>query len=196
MSRRWAAALVGAAAAILALAAWLVWRGAGANRHAALQAEHAGAPAAATPALAPPPSTPATLWLPGPEEKIAPLTTEVASDSEPLARASALVAALLAAQPDPPLAPLFDRPVRLAASVLTPDGVLFVDLRADDGGAPPASGSALELQRVYAIVHTVLRNVPDVSHVVLLWNGVQRLSLSGHVDTGHALSLMPALEAR
>jgi len=70
------------------------------------------------------------------------------------------------------------------------------DLRADDGGAPPASGSALELQRVYAIVHTVLRNVPDVSHVVLLWNGVQRLSLSGHVDTGHALSLMPALEAR
>jgi len=138
----------------------------------------------------------ATLWLPGPREKIAPLEVELRSGATPLERARAVLAALLAERPDAPLAPLFDEPVLLAASVLTPDGTLYVDLRPAAGGEPPGSGSALELQRVYSIVHTVLRNEPELHRVVLLWNGIQRTSLSGHVDTGHALALMPEMESR
>ena len=37
---------------------------------------------------------------------------------------------------------------------------------------------------------------PRIERVVLLWNGVQRESLAGHVDTGHPLVLRPELEAR
>ena len=60
---------------------------------------------------------------------------------------------------------------------------------------PPQSGSTLELLRIYAVVHTVLRNVEEANRVVLLWNGVQRPSLAGHVDTGHPLRLRVDLEA-
>jgi hypothetical protein len=69
-------------------------------------------------------------------------------------------------------------------------------LRSADGAEPPGAGSTLEMQRVYAIVHTVLRNEPGLSGVVLLWNGVQRSSLSGHVDTTRPLVLRPELELR
>jgi hypothetical protein len=48
--------------------------------------------------------------------------------------------------------------------------------------------------RVYAIVHTLVGNVPEVRQVVLLWNGVQRRGFPGHVDTGRPLVPLPALE--
>ncbi|MBP9825123.1 MAG: hypothetical protein KBF21_12930, partial [Thermoanaerobaculia bacterium] len=64
----------------------------------------------------------------------------------------------------------------------------------DPAAEPPQSGSTVELLRIYAVVHTVLRNVAEANRVVLLWNGVQRSSLAGHVDTGHPLRLRADLE--
>jgi hypothetical protein len=136
-----------------------------------------------------------TLWLPAPGGLIAPTTVEIASAPEPKARIEALLRALLATTPPPPLAPLFSSEVRLVATLRGPDATLFVDLAGAEGAEPPASGSELELQRVYSIVETVIGNEPSVERVVLLWNGVQRQSLSGHVDTGHPLVPRPDLEA-
>ncbi len=195
MSRRTAAALVALAATILVLAGIWSWR-----------ARRAGAPfvpPSSSESVAPPaapaatsPSWSATLWLPGPAEKIAPLAVEITSPPDPHEKVIALLTALLAARPDPPLAALFpDSAVQLAAAVLVGDGTLYVDLRATGGDEePPGAGSALELQRVYSIVHTVLHNEPEVARVVLLWNGVQRPSFEGHVDTGRPLVMWPAME--
>jgi len=136
-----------------------------------------------------------TLWLPTVGGRLAPLTTSIPDSPEPRTRLANLVAALLAARPEGELAPVFDSPVEAAAVVAGADGTLYVDLRAADGGPPPGAGSTLEMQRIYSIVHTVLRNELRIERVVLLWNGRQRESLAGHVDTGRPLYLRPELEA-
>jgi len=135
-----------------------------------------------------------TLWLPGPRGRIAPLETEIEAPPTVEGRLAALLAALLAAGPEQGATALFPEPVVASTVLLTPDGTLYLDLRAASGGPPPPAGSTLELQRVYSLVHTVLRNEPEVGAVVLLWNGVQPGSLSGHVDTGHPLTLLDGIE--
>ncbi len=80
--------------------------------------------------------------------------------------------------------------------MLAGDGSLYIDLRAADGAEPPGAGSTLEMQRVYSIVHTVIRNEPGIARVALLWNGTQRLSLCGHVDTSRPLGPRDELEAK
>jgi hypothetical protein len=198
LTRRWAGFLIVFAALVLVVAYFLlrtpaVPRLATLAETTAETAAPAGAPAA-TPA--PPESRRVTLWLPAAGGRIAPLETEVTSAAEPKARIEALLRALLAATPSAPLAPLFDAPVELGAALRGPRATLYVDLVSKEGAPPPGSGSLLELQRVYAIVHTVVRNEQSIERVVLLWNGAQRRSLSGHVDTGHPLVPRPELEAR
>lgn len=65
--------------------------------------------------------------------------------------------------------------------------VAYVDLVSETLADPPESGSRIELQRVFSVVNTILLNGSDVRSVVLLWNGRQRSTFSGHVDTGHPL---------
>jgi hypothetical protein len=198
LTRRWAGVLIVFAALVLVAAYFLLRTP---PRPPATLAEATAPPAVeAAPAVAPAPtpqeSRSVTLWLPGAGGRIAPFETEVSSAPEPKARIEALLKALLAATPTAPLAPLFDTPVALGAALRGARATLYVDLVSREGAPPPGSGSTLELQRVYAIVHTVVRNEPSVERVVLLWNGAQRRSLSGHVDTGHALVPRPELEAR
>jgi hypothetical protein len=135
-----------------------------------------------------------TLWLPADGGKLGAREIEIRSGPELHERVQALLAALLAAPADGSLAPVFTTPVGVAATALGGDGTLYVDLHGADGGEPPGAGSTLELQRVYAVVHTVVRNEPAITRVALLWNGVQRLSLCGHVDTSHPLVPLPELE--
>jgi hypothetical protein len=143
----------------------------------------------------PPPTAPwsARLWLPGEQERLVAAAVELESAEEARARAAAVLEALLAARPEPPAAPLFPEPVGVAKLLLV-EGTAYVDLRPRSGGEPPSSGSSDELMRVYAIVHTLVGNVPEVRQVVLLWNGVQRRGFPGHVDTGRPLVPLPALE--
>lgn len=190
MNRRTATLLVAASAAILVIALVLAVRGRRA-RTAVEPSAVATAPAAADESVA---AWPATLWLPSESERLAPTSVEVASGADPEARAAALVAALLAARPEPPLDAVFPGEVAVGR-LLVSGGTAFVDLRPLDGaGDPPSAGSNLELLRVYSIVHTLARNVPEIERVVLLWNGTQRAGFPGHVDTGHPLVPIPALE--
>lgn len=187
MNRRVATLLIALAAGILLLT---VYRLVTARR-----GDAATAPEAATPpveALAAEPFA-ATLWLPSESGRLADLPAELAAPPTPEGRASVLLAALFAATPDAPLTAVFPQPVEVGHLLLT-DGTAWVDLRSPAGGEPPSSGSTVELLRVYAIVHTLVRNLPEVSRVVLLWNGVQRQGFPGHVDTGHPLVPLAALK--
>jgi hypothetical protein len=196
MSRRAATALVAAAA--LVLIGTLVWLGRArppeARRPLMAAGERFALPG--VPDDEPRERQEVTLWLPAAHGRIAPLAVEIESPPERRARLVALVASLLAQPPTAELDSVFPAPVALRALVLAPDGTVYLDLGAEEGGAPPAAGSTLEQQRIWAIVHTLLRNEPRAERVVLLWNGEQRPSLSGHVDTGRALGLRPELEAR
>ena len=70
---------------------------------------------------------------------------------------------------------------------MLPDGTAYIDLRGADGAPPPATGSEMEMLSVFALVDSVVWNLPEAERVVLLWNGEQRPSLSGHVNTGSPL---------
>jgi hypothetical protein len=186
VSRRLAALVVAAAVVVVALAVVLALS----RRRVAAPPLPVVAPAAAgatgtgeAPAVE---SWTATLWLPSESERLSPSTATVSSAPDARSRAAAVLATLLGAQPEPPRAPVFPAAVGVGRLLLV-DGTAYVDLRPEGGGEPPASGSNLELLRVYAIVHTLVRNVPEVRQVVLLWNGQQRPGFAGHVDTGRPL---------
>ena len=67
------------------------------------------------------------------------------------------------------------------------DGTAYVDLRWPNHEEPPPGGSTEEIQRVYSVVDSVTLNVPQALRVVLLWNGVQRDTFSGHLDLSRPL---------
>ena len=152
-----------------------------------------------TPAVVPPAipqeTWTARLFFPSGDDRLLPLEVPVTSGSGARSRAAGAVAALLSVTPEAPRVAVFPPEVKLGKLLLLEDGTVIVDLRSDPVAEPPQSGSTVELLRIYAVVHTVLRNVPEANRVVLLWNGVQRSSLAGHVDTGHPLRLRADLEA-
>jgi hypothetical protein len=81
----------------------------------------------------------------------------------------------------------FPPAVKLGSVQLSADGIAYLDLRWDNHEDPPESGSTEEIQRVYSLVDSVALNIPEVNRIVLLWNGTQRLTFSGHLDTSRAL---------
>jgi hypothetical protein len=103
-------------------------------------------------------------------------------------RLEAVLGALLGGPRQNELAPLFESGVTLGNAFVDSHGIAYVDLSAEGQSSPPASGSALELVRVYALVNTALANDERVRSVVLLWNGTQRQTFAGHVDTLHPLT--------
>jgi len=97
-----------------------------------------------------------------------------------------------AAAPPPAASPAglvrpFPPEVKLGSVELSADGTAFVDLRWPEREDPPESGSTEEIQRVYSLVDSLALNVPEVNRVVLLWNGTQRITFSGHLDTSRPL---------
>jgi hypothetical protein len=102
-------------------------------------------------------------------------------------RVEAVIAALLAGPRSPQLAAVLPKGVALTDCYVDKDGVAYLDLGAKDMADPPPSGSDLELLRIYSLVDTVVANEPRVRSVVLLWNGTQRATFAGHVDTTRPL---------
>ena len=100
-----------------------------------------------------------------------------------------LLALLEGPEDDGALVSPFEEDVGLGEVYLDPRGVAYVDLVSETRDAPPDSGSRTEMQRVFSVVDTVLLNSEEARSVVLLWNGRQRPSLSGHVDTGEPLGI-------
>ena len=105
----------------------------------------------------------------------------------PKDRIRKILTALLAGPQQPGLYRLFPPEVTLGSVQLGQDGNAYVDLRWPEQPDPPASGSTEEMQRVYAIVNSIVLNVPQASHVAILWNGTQRESFAGHLDTSRPL---------
>jgi hypothetical protein len=111
----------------------------------------------------------------------------------PAAAATAAAAPASASRPaaaaaaDSGLVRPFPPEVKLGSVELSADGTAFVDLRWPNHEDPPESGSTEEIQRVYCLVDSVALNVPQVNRVVLLWNGTQRITFAGHLDTSRPL---------
>ena len=106
-------------------------------------------------------------------------------------------------EPIAKLLPALPAEVRLLAVELL-DGVAYVDLTTAAGGsgtgegAGTAGGSVLVLERpamglteellaVYSLVNSLTANNLGVDRVVLMWNGEQRSTFAGHVDTTRPL---------
>ncbi len=191
MSRRAAALLVAVCAAVLVGAFWLWRRPAPELDSSAGEGEVVIVAATVTVE-----TWTARLWFPADSGRLQAEEHEIESGPEPAARVAAALAALLEGEPESPLAPVFPWPVAVHKVLVGAGGVLYLDLRPPDGVEPPGAGSTAELQRVYALVHTALDAAPEASSVVLLWNGVQRRSLSGHVDTARPLRRFAPLEPR
>lgn len=102
-------------------------------------------------------------------------------------RARLILEALLAGPETGGLAAPLPAGTTLASVFLAAEGVLYVDLQSADRSPPPAGGSRQELLTVYSIVDSLVLNLPEVRSVVLLWNGQQRESFSGHLDTSYPL---------
>ncbi len=112
---------------------------------------------------------------------------ELQVTAAPKDRARKVVEALLAGPKAPGLSRVLPDGVTLGSVQLSEDGVAYLDLRSPDQPDPPAGGSTEEIQRVYSIVDSVVLNVPEVRSVVLLWNGAQRETFSGHLDLSRPL---------
>jgi hypothetical protein len=199
MKRSWAAWAVGLALATsLGAALWLYssWRARGMTDETAEATRFV--PVAAAPIVSPAVAEEtwtAQLLFPATNERLVAQETPVVSPGGPRARAAGVVTALLSVTPEAPRVAVFPAEVKLGKLLLLEDGTVIVDLRTDPVAEPPQSGSDVELLRVYAVVNTVMLNVEEAKRVVLLWNGVQRPSLAGHVDTGHPLRRRADLEA-
>jgi spore germination protein GerM len=124
------------------------------------------------------------------------LPRELAVSNSPKDRIRKVVEALLAGPDAPGLARPFPEGVTLGSVQLSPDGTAYVDLRWPDHNEPPSGGSTEEMQRVYSVVDSIALNVPQASRVVLLWNGFQRQTFSGHLDLSGPLTPNQALVAR
>ena len=121
---------------------------------------------------------------------------ELAVSSVPKDRIRKVVEALLAGPKTQGLARPFPEGVTVGSVQLSGDGIAYVDLRWPDHNEPPSGGSTEEMQRVYSIVDSIAVNVPQASQVVLLWNGFQRQTFSGHLDMSGPLTPNQALIAR
>jgi hypothetical protein len=98
-----------------------------------------------------------------------------------------IVAALLSGPVSGGAARPFPEGVMLGGVQLGEDGTAYLDMRWEGHADPPSSGSTEEMQRVYSVVDSLTANIPEVKQVVLLWNGVQRETFSGHLDTSRPL---------
>lgn len=121
---------------------------------------------------------------------------ELAVSNTPKDRIRKVVEALLAGPTERGLARPFPEGVTVGSVQLSTAGTAYIDLRWPDHNEPPSGGSTEEMQRVYSVVDSIALNVPQASHVVLLWNGIQRPTFSGHLDLTEPLAPNRALVAR
>jgi hypothetical protein len=113
---------------------------------------------------------------------------ELAVSRAPRDQVRKVVEALLAGPTAAGLARPLPKEVTLGSVLLSDGGVAYVDLQWANHDQPPAAGSDAELQMVYSVVDSIALNVQQAPRVVLLWNGVQRQTFSGHLDTSQPLA--------
>ena len=130
---------------------------------------------------------PVTLYFPGDNGLLVPERRTLRATADPKDRIAKIVAAILAGPEQDDLVRPFPEGTEVGAVEVTAGGAAYIDLRSATLPDPPAAGSTGEMQMVYSIVHSVAMNVEQAPRVALLWNGVQRLSFGGHLDTSRPL---------
>jgi hypothetical protein len=176
MSRRAAGIVLGAA--LLLLAAGLAWWWTGGRNR---RAGGSSGAAAAVP-VGPQVTFGADLYFPADTGLRVERRNLVGSDS-PKDRIKKIVQALLAGPSGAGLARPLPQGVEVGAVELTPEGTAYLDLRWAQHDDPPPAGSDAEMQAIYSLVDSIALNVPEAQRVALLWNGTQRVTFSGHLDT-------------
>jgi hypothetical protein len=131
----------------------------------------------------------AILVFPDRQGRLVPVRRPLVLSDDPETRIRQLLLALLAGPGDEALAAPFGEEVTLGTVDLDARGVVYVDLVSEALPDPPAGGSQVEMQRVFSVVDTVLLDDGPARVVVLLWNGRQRSTFGGHVNTGQPLGI-------
>ena len=189
MNRRAAGWILGLALAVLA--AGLAWWWLGDSGHRPWRRS----PAAAT-SSQPREKVAFDLFFPAENGMLRGERRDLEVTPSPKDRARRIIEGLLAGPRQPGLVRPFPEPVQLGSVQLVTGGLLYVDLRWPEQADPPGGGSTEEIQRIYSVVDSVTLNVPEIRGVVLLWNGVQRTTFSGHLDTSLPLAADRELVAR
>ena len=102
-------------------------------------------------------------------------------------RLSGLLEAYLSGPESEDLFPAFPPEVSLDDSMVTDEGIAYVDLTVTGQNANLPWGSRQEMLAVYGLVDSVLLNLPEIRGVILLRNGEQRSTFGGHLDTTRVL---------
>ncbi len=140
---------------------------------------------------APPPGTEkitVSLYFPGPGEYLVPERRALDVTPDPKDRIRKIVEAVLEGPRQDDLGRSFPEGVQVGGVLLGSDGTVYVDLRSETLPDPPSSGSLEEMQRVFSLVDSIALNIEQAPRVALLWNGVQRESFGGHLDTTRPFS--------
>jgi hypothetical protein len=154
------------------------------------------APAVAPTAPVAAPDVPAVelvLYFPNGDGLLEAEKRTVAVVDDEVARADAAVRGLFEGPRNAALFAPFPADVTLDRVLLSPRGLLYVNLSGPP--TPPAAGSLVETLRVWSVVNTALGAAPQARGVSLTWNGAQLESFGGHVDTGRPLFARPDLVA-
>ncbi len=106
-----------------------------------------------------------------------------------------IAAEVLAGPASPGLRAPFPADTQVGSVFISASGIAYVDLISTEAN-PPRSGSRDEMLSVYSLVNSVHANLPDLAGVVLLWNGQQRPTFAGHLDTGQPLQQNRSLVSR
>lgn len=180
MSRRAAVVLLGtvAAVALIALGWWWSSRDVPEAESAAVDAPEASLPGDARRVR---------LYFPGLGGTLHAEERDVAATTDPEEAVRVLLAELFGGPSIPGGFGAFAVEVELGSVYVAPGGIAYVDLVSANGEPPPSSGSQQEILSVYSVVNSLVLNVSEIEAVALLWNGQQRPSFAGHVDTSRPL---------
>jgi len=127
------------------------------------------------------------LYFPDANDRLQRESREIAPTEDAADRIRLLIEALIAGPTGDDLFAPLPPEVELAAVQVSAGGIAYLDFEAPENSGPPPSGTRAEIATLYSIVDSVVLNVAEVQTVVLLWNGRQRFSFAGHLDTSAPL---------
>lgn len=162
------------------------------------RAEHAAGPGPPGPGGERPPEAPSgttiatapvTLLFPAASgEGLAAEAGEIFATADPGARAKQVIVALLAGPRGEGAVRALPEGTALRQVYVLEDGTAWVDL-SDDARLGLGGGSAAERLAVFAVVDSVVFNVPEITRVGILVEGRPVETLNGHLDLRRPLPL-------
>jgi spore germination protein GerM len=135
------------------------------------------------------------LYYEGPDGLLAPERREMPLPESATAAIRPLVAALVAGPKNPALPNAFPEGTIVRGAFVLPDGTAVVDLGGPILQEGWQTGTHAEMSAAYALVQTLVENLPSVSRVQILLGGELAPTLGGHLDLSRPLRPKPDLLA-